>query len=132
MRLRAGNKLVFLGMLLATGSLLNTACAIQNTGQLDGVQIPNAVRPSTQRSSESSNDHLADTPKWIEPKSLIKQLEQLEKHSVTADWATATKQAISELVNNAGIGDPDSRNTFARLYQLLDYSERLMLSLIHI
>ena len=126
MRLRAGNKLVFLGMLLATGSLLNTACAIQNTGQLDGVQIPNAVRPSTQRSSESSNDHLADTPKWIEPKSLIKQLEQLEKHSVTADWATATKQAISELVNNAGIGDPDSRNTFARLYQLLDYSERLM------
>ena len=90
-----------------------------NSNVVKRSSIPNAVVRSMDIPSEN--------PKWIEPTSLIKQLEILERNSLTSNWAQSTWQVIDELVNNNGIGDPASKESFSQLKRQIESADRLII-----
>ena len=112
MQIRAGALLV-IGILLFSSLMSSAVCACQRSDD-------RSTSPSSQRTSQMPNvaakpDSRTSIEKWVEPTSLLKELDLLSGHTFTAKWAESVKQAIDNLVNNRGIGDPVSKTSFATL-----------------
>ena len=67
---------------------------------------------------------------WVQPESLIAELELLQKSPYTASWAESTIQTLNRLDSLTGIGDPESSEVFDQLQDRLKRLDFLITELL--